>query len=144
MTMPTIPLHSAVQKSLDDTKVNYVRLGTSGLRVSVPMLGCMSFGSKEWSPHPNAQWVIEEEDSLKVLKAAYDMGIATWVTANIYSNGMSEEIIGKAIKKFQIPRQKLIIMTKCHNYVGEKPDIFSAYMVGGMVRSKDYVNRGGE
>lgn len=50
---------------------------------------------------------------MELLKAAYDMGINTWDTANMYSNGASEEIVGKALKKYNIPRHKVVIMTKC-------------------------------
>lgn len=81
-----------VIKSINDTKASYVRLGKSGLRVSVPILGAMSFGHKDWQP-----WVLQEKDSLPLLKAAYDRGLNTWDTANVYSNGVSEEIIGKVI-----------------------------------------------
>lgn len=89
-------------------KAEYRQLGKSGLRVSVPILGAMSLGDKRWQP-----WVIEEDEALPLLKAAYDRGLNTWDTANVYSNGVSEEIIGKAIKKYQIPRHKLVICTKC-------------------------------
>jgi aryl-alcohol dehydrogenase-like predicted oxidoreductase len=77
-------------RSVSETKAQYVRLGKSGLYVSVPILGAMSFGSKDWQP-----WVIEEEEALPILKAAYDRGVNTWNTANVYSNGISEELIGK-------------------------------------------------
>ncbi|KAI4209092.1 MAG: hypothetical protein LQ351_007928 [Letrouitia transgressa] len=86
----------------------YKQLGKSGLRVSVPIVGAMSFGDKRWMP-----WVIEEDEALPLLKAAYDRGVNTWDTANVYSNGASEEIVGKAIKKYKIPRHKLVLMTKC-------------------------------
>jgi aryl-alcohol dehydrogenase-like predicted oxidoreductase len=95
----------------DQPKVEYRRLGKSGLRVSVPILGAMSFGSSKW-----ANWVINEEEvcqrecssaqhthfhaqALPLLKAAWDRGVTTWDTANVYSNGESERIIAKAIKK---------------------------------------------
>src|ERR1700712_1234466 len=107
-----------VIKSINDTKAEYKRLGKSGLRVSVPILGSMSFGSKAWQP-----WVIEEDEALPLLKAAYDLGLNTWDTANVYSNGVSEEIIGKAIKKYDLPRNKLVILSKCYGYVGETPDV---------------------
>jgi len=68
----------AVQRSIDETKAEYKRLGNSGLRVSVPIFGCMSFGDKRWQP-----WVIEEEEALPLLKAAYDRGLNTWDTANV-------------------------------------------------------------
>lgn len=44
-------------------------------------------------------------------------------TANVYSNGVSEEIIGKAIKKYNLPREKLVILSKCYGYVGEEPGV---------------------
>ncbi|KAK9324806.1 NADP-dependent oxidoreductase domain-containing protein [Lipomyces orientalis] len=88
--------------------VEYRRLGSSGLRVSVPILGCMSFGSSEWQP-----WVLDKDTALPILKKAYDLGITTWDTANGYSNGDSERIIAAAIKKYNIPRDELVILTKC-------------------------------
>ncbi|KAK9469691.1 NADP-dependent oxidoreductase domain-containing protein [Lipomyces arxii] len=92
--------------------VEYRKLGKSGLRVSVPILGCMSFGSSEW-----ADWVLNEPEALPIFKKAYDLGITTWDTANMYSNGQSEVIVGAAMKKYNIPREELIIMTKCFNLV---------------------------
>lgn len=133
------PLPPSLQKSLDSTKVEYVQLGRSGLRVSAPILGGMSFGSKQWMP-----WALEEEEALVILKAAYDRGINTWDTADMYSNGISEQIIGKAIKKFDLPREKLVLLTKCCVYVGEEPSLFGAMFGEQMSQSKDYVNRGGE
>ncbi|KAK1987687.1 LOW QUALITY PROTEIN: aldo-keto reductase [Colletotrichum cereale] len=103
MSAPPIP--TSLQESLDATKVEYDNLGTS---VSVPILGGMSLGSSEWQ-----NWVLDEEESCEILKAAYDRGINTWDTANMYSNGMSEKVIGKAIKKYNIPCGKLVFMTKC-------------------------------
>lgn len=66
------PLPEGVAKSLADTKVEYRRLGNSGLRVSVPIVGCMSIGNPEW-----ANWVIGPEKALPLLKAAYDRGVNT-------------------------------------------------------------------
>lgn len=76
--------------------------------VSVPILGCMSYGDPKW-----ASWVLDEEKSLPVLKAAYDKGITTWDTADVYSAGVSEKIVGKALKKYEIPRERVVILTKC-------------------------------
>ncbi|KAF6816060.1 aldo-keto reductase [Colletotrichum sojae] len=132
------PIPASLQKSLDSTKVEYARLGTSGLRVSVPILGGMSLGSSEWAP-----WVLDEEASIEILKAAYDRGINTWDTANMYSNGVSEEVIGKAIKKYNIPRQKLVLMTKCAIYVGEEVSMAGPALGEHMAKSKDYINQGG-
>jgi len=69
----------------------------------------MAFGNPKWEGSP---WVLPEEESLPILKKAYDMGINTWDTANTYSNGISESIIGKALKTYNIPRSKVVIMTK--------------------------------
>ncbi|TEA13868.1 Versiconal hemiacetal acetate reductase [Colletotrichum sidae] len=94
--------------------MEYARLGNSGLKVSKIILGCMAFGSSKWEGSP---WVLDEEEGLKLLKAAYDNGINTWDTADMYSNGQSEVIIGKALKKFNIPRQKVVILSKIFNPV---------------------------
>ena len=106
------------KSAIDNTKATYRRLGNSGLLVSVPIVGCMSFGDKRWVP-----WVVDEEDSLPILKAAYDRGITTWDTADIYSPGVSERIVGKALKKYQIPRDRVIIMTKCFNLFDEEVSV---------------------
>ncbi|KAI0785512.1 aryl-alcohol dehydrogenase [Abortiporus biennis] len=90
------------------TKVPYVRLGTSGLKVSRIILGCMQYGSKEWE-----KWVIEDQEEVnKHIKFAYDHGIQTFDTADIYSNGLSEVMLGKAIKELQLPREEIVILTK--------------------------------
>jgi len=125
-------------KSVENSKAEYVALGKSGLRVSIPIFGAMSFGTPAWAP-----WVIDEEKSLPLLKAAYDRGLNTWDTANVYSNGVSEEIIGKAIKKYKIPRHKLVILTKCHGAVGEEPGVRGFFYPAEMQKSKDYVNQFG-
>jgi hypothetical protein len=105
----------SLEESVKASKAEYRQLGKSGLRVSVPILGAMSFGDPEWN-----SWVLDEEASLPLLKAAYDRGLNSWDTANIYSNGASEKIIGKALKKYNIPRHKVIILTKCFAYIGEE------------------------
>ena len=64
-----MPVPTSLQESLDATKVEYVQLGSSGLRVSSPILGTMGIGSKEWQ-----DWVMEEEEGMKLLKAAWDRG----------------------------------------------------------------------
>ncbi|KAG8906652.1 hypothetical protein FRC01_007931, partial [Tulasnella sp. 417] len=63
-------------------QMKYVRLGKSGLKVSRIVLGCMSYGSKEWEP-----WVLEEDEALEHIKLAYDLGINAFDTANVYSHG---------------------------------------------------------
>jgi aryl-alcohol dehydrogenase-like predicted oxidoreductase len=75
---------------MPDKKVPYVRLGHSGLKVSKVILGCMSYGSPGWQ-----SWVLDEEASLPHFKRAYELGIQTWDTADVYSAGVSEVIVGK-------------------------------------------------
>ncbi|KAL2265956.1 hypothetical protein VTJ83DRAFT_5308 [Remersonia thermophila] len=127
-----------LRDSLEKTKVEYRRLGNSGLRVSVPIFGCMSFGDPRC-----LDWAITEEEALPLLKAAYDRGLNTWDTANIYSNGASEIIVGKALKKYNIPRDKVIIMTKCHFGVGDEPEMRTVFLTQELKESKDYVNHSG-
>lgn len=64
-------------------------------------------------------WVLDGEASLPILKHAYDSGINTWDTADTYSHGESEKIIGKALKKYNIPRHRVVILTKCFHGVAD-------------------------
>ncbi|OSD02181.1 Aldo/keto reductase [Trametes coccinea BRFM310] len=97
------------------TKMQYVRLGNSGLKVSKIILGCMSYGSPEWQG-----WVLPEDEAIKHIKFAYEHGIQTFDTADAYSNGLSEEILGKAIKQLNLPREELVIMTKLFSPIGKE------------------------
>ncbi|GLB39853.1 putative to aldo-keto reductase [Lyophyllum shimeji] len=118
-------------------RVEYRQLGKSGLRVSVPILGCMSFGLKEW-----AEWTLGEEQSFEILQAAWDMGINTFDTANNYSNGESERILGRWIAKSNIPRERIIVATKCFALVGHTPEIW-AHLTSDLKQQRDYVNQSG-
>lgn len=75
----------------------------------------MSFGSSDWQ-----EWVINEAEALPLLKHAYDSGLNTWDTADVYSNGRSEEIVGKALKQYKIPREKVVILSKCYFGVSDE------------------------
>ncbi|KAJ8495121.1 hypothetical protein ONZ45_g12999 [Pleurotus djamor] len=73
----------------------------------------MQYGSKEWQP-----WILEdEEEAMKHIKAAYDLGIQTFDTSNIYSNGLGEVLLGKAIKQLGLPREEIVVMTKFGHFV---------------------------
>ncbi|KAH8927663.1 aryl-alcohol dehydrogenase [Atractiella rhizophila] len=108
--------------------MKYVNLGKSGLKVSKVILGCMSYGSKTWQ-----NWVLEEEEGLKHIELAYKLGINTFEFLNernaVYSNGESEIILGKALKRLQIPREKVVIMTKIFMPLTdpEEKDVFGVY-----------------
>ncbi|TFK23351.1 oxidoreductase [Coprinopsis marcescibilis] len=114
----------------------YVRLGNSGLKVSKIILGTMSFGSKQWQG-----WVLEEEEALKLVKAAYDAGINAFDTANAYSNGKSEIVLGKAIKKFDLPRDEIVILTKVFFAVGKS--VNERFIPADEADAKGYVNQHG-
>ncbi|KAK8161262.1 aldo-keto reductase [Phyllosticta citrichinensis] len=124
--------------SIASTNVVYKQLGRSGLRVSVPILGAMSIGHKAWQP-----WVVDSEDAVyRLLGGAFDRGLNTWDTANVYSNGESEALIGRALKALKIPRHKVVLLSKCCGYVGESPDV-NHIRYPQMKTTRDYVNQGG-
>ncbi|KAK0473876.1 aryl-alcohol dehydrogenase [Armillaria novae-zelandiae] len=89
------------------TTMQYVRLGNSGLKISKIILGCMTYGDPAWQG-----WVLPEAEGIKHIKTAYDAGINAFDTANVYSNGQSEIILGKAIKEHNLPREEIVVMTK--------------------------------
>ncbi|CAB4615711.1 unannotated protein [freshwater metagenome] len=88
--------------------MRYAKLGNSGLSVSKICLGAMSFGTPDRGPHA---WTMREEDSRVIIKNALDAGINFFDTANIYSAGSSEEILGRALDDFA-PRDEVVIATK--------------------------------
>ncbi|KAI0041444.1 Aldo/keto reductase [Auriscalpium vulgare] len=90
-------------------RVPYVRLGSSGLKISRIVLGCMSYGTPDWE-----KWVLSEEEGIAHIKFAYENGIQTFDTADLYSNGLSEVVLGKAIKQLSLPREEIVIMTKLY------------------------------
>jgi len=123
-------------------KVPYVRLGKSGLRVSVPIVGAMSFGDERWGVEPGEKgWVKNEPEALELLQAAWDRGVSTIDTANVYSNGVSEKIIGKFLKK--VPRNKILIFTKCNGVVHDTDPGLRTMKYPELRDSRDYVNQFG-
>ncbi|EDO15289.1 hypothetical protein Kpol_449p4 [Vanderwaltozyma polyspora DSM 70294] len=99
--------------------VQQKKFGNTGLKVSPLIIGCMSFGSKTWD-----EWVQDDkEEAFKILKHAYDRGIRSYDTANVYSNGQSEIILGEFLRKYNIPRETVVIMTKLRFPADENMDI---------------------
>ncbi|MFS0699362.1 aldo/keto reductase [Cellulomonas sp. 179-A 4D5 NHS] len=88
--------------------MEHTRLGTSGLRVSRIALGCMSFG--EPSRGTNA-WTLDDDAAGPVFRQALDLGITFWDTANVYSDGSSEEIVGRALRRYA-RREDVVLATK--------------------------------
>ncbi|MBC8143723.1 MAG: aldo/keto reductase [Armatimonadetes bacterium] len=90
--------------------MEYVRLGRTGLKVSRLCLGCMSYGVPERGSHP---WSLPEETSRPFIARALELGINFFDTANVYSDGTSEEIVGRALKDFG-KREDIVLATKLH------------------------------
>jgi aryl-alcohol dehydrogenase-like predicted oxidoreductase len=90
--------------------MDYVKLGRTGLDVSRICLGCMSYGVPERGIAP---WSLNEEESRPFIKRALELGINFFDTANVYSDGTSEEIVGRALKEFA-HRDEVVIATKVH------------------------------
>ncbi len=98
--------------------MEYARLGSSGLKVSRICLGCMGFGDAQRWVH---KWVLDEEHSRPVIQKALELGINFFDTANVYSIGASEEILGRALKDFA-KRDEVVIATKAHGKMREGPN----------------------
>ena len=97
--------------------MNYVNLGSTGLKVSRICMGTMTYGSKKWR-----EWVLDEEESRPFIKRALEAGINFFDTADMYSAGASEEVLGRALKDFGPSRDRLVIATKVFNPMGDDPN----------------------
>jgi len=98
--------------------MEYARLGSTGLKVSRICLGCMGFGDATNWVH---KWVLNEEDSRPIIRKALELGINFFDTANVYSLGASEAILGCALKDF-VSRDEVVIATKVHGKMREGPN----------------------
>ena len=100
--------------------MEYVRLGKTGMSVSRVCLGCMSYGKNKvanpWPGMLNWQWTLTEEQGRPFIKRAFELGINFFDTANVYSIGDSEEILGRAVRDFA-RRDELVIATKVNGQV---------------------------
>src|SRR6188508_2357459 len=95
----------------------YANLGSTGLKVSRICLGTMTYGSSKWRP-----WVLDEEASRPLIKQAIEAGINFFDTADMYSLGASEEVLGRALKDFGPERDGLVIATKVYYPMGDGPN----------------------
>jgi 1-deoxyxylulose-5-phosphate synthase len=98
--------------------MEYARLGNTGMKVSRICLGCMGFGDAESGFH---KWVLNEENSRPVIQKALELGINFFDTANNYSNGTSEEYLGRALKDFA-KRDEVVVATKVWGKMREGPN----------------------
>jgi len=97
--------------------MQYAKLGAAGIKVSRVCLGTMTYGSSCWRP-----WVLDEEASRPLIKQAIDAGINFFDTADMYSLGASEEVLGRALKDFGPGREQLVIATKVFYPMGDSPN----------------------
>jgi aryl-alcohol dehydrogenase-like predicted oxidoreductase len=95
--------------------MKFTRMGSTGTQVSRLCLGCMSFGGM-------ADWTLNEEASLPIIQKAVEAGINFFDTADIYSRGQSEEILGRALKTLGVRRDEAVIATKVFNPMGRGPN----------------------
>jgi aryl-alcohol dehydrogenase-like predicted oxidoreductase len=98
--------------------MKYHKLGNTGLDISPLILGCMTYGVPERGNHP---WTLSEEKSRPLIRQALDLGINTFDTANSYSDGTSEEIVGRALKEFA-RRDQVVIATKVYFPMSKGPN----------------------
>jgi aryl-alcohol dehydrogenase-like predicted oxidoreductase len=98
--------------------MKYVRFGNTGLQVSRLCLGCMSYGEPDRGNHA---WTLSEEKSRPFIKQALEFGINFFDTANVYSDGSSEEIVGRALKDFA-SREEVVIATKVNSRMRPGPN----------------------
>ncbi len=97
--------------------MDYVNLGPTGLKVSRLCLGAMTYGSKQWRP-----WVLEEEEARPFIRRALEFGINYFDTADMYSVGRSEEVLGRALKDFGPRRDRIIVATKVYHAMSDDPN----------------------
>ncbi|MDE3177789.1 MAG: aldo/keto reductase [Pseudomonadota bacterium] len=93
--------------------MDYVRFGQTGMRVSRLCLGCMTYGSTQWR-----DWVLEEDAARPYFREALELGINFFDTADVYSLGVSEEIVGRALKA-HAKRREVVVATKVNGKMGE-------------------------
>ena len=103
--------------------MNYVNLGKTGIKVSRICLGCMSYGAPATGkPKPGSHaWTLNEEESEPFFRQALDLGINFFDTANVYSSGASEEVLGRFVKT-NIRREAVVIATKVHGVMRDEPN----------------------
>ena len=97
--------------------MEYIRFGSTGMKVSRICLGCMSYGR----PTERWPWALDEEQSRPFIQRALELGINFFDTANVYSNGASEEVVGKALREFA-SRDEVVIATKVYFEMGAGPN----------------------
>ncbi|HUN86712.1 MAG TPA: aldo/keto reductase [Terracidiphilus sp.] len=122
--MSTKPVNAEASTSLGmELRMEYVRLGKTGMKVSRICLGCMTYGAPATGELKGGRhaWALNEEESQPFLRQALEMGINFFDTANVYSSGASEEVLGRFLKA-NTRRESVVIATKVHGVMREEPN----------------------
>ena len=97
--------------------MQYVNLGKAGVKVSRICLGMMSYGAKSWR-----EWILSEDEGRPIVHRAAELGVNFYDTADVYSNGASEEVTGRLLKETFRSRDEYVVATKVFNPMGDKPN----------------------
>lgn len=97
--------------------MEYLNLGNSGIKASRLCLGCMTYGSPAWRP-----WVLDEAASRPFFRRAWEAGINFFDTADMYSLGESEAVLGRALVELNVPREQVVVATKVYQAMGPTPN----------------------
>lgn len=97
--------------------MQYVNLGQAGLKVSRICLGMMSYGDTAWR-----EWTLSEDDGRPIVRRAAELGVNFYDTADVYSNGVSEEVTGRLLKDVFRSREEYVVATKVFNPMGDTPN----------------------
>jgi len=97
--------------------MHYVNLGKTGLKVSRICLGAMTYGTPEWRP-----WVLTEEQGRPFYRRAIEAGINFFDTADMYSRGVSEEVLGRSLRALDVGRDAVVVATKAFFPMGDGPN----------------------
>ena len=119
--------------------VQQVPFGSTGMKVSPIIVGCMSYGSKSWQP-----WVEDNKEKVfALLKHCYDVGLRTFDTADVYNNGQSEVLLGEFLKKYNIRRETVVILTKIYFDSDDSMEVGSNFASINESTKLDLVNQRG-
>ena len=97
--------------------MQYVNLGKAGVKVSRICLGMMSYGAKSWR-----EWILSEDEGRPIVRRAAELGVNFYDTADVYSNGASEEVTGRLLKETFQSRDEYVVASKVFNPMGDKPN----------------------
>ncbi|KAG9040796.1 hypothetical protein FS837_000175 [Tulasnella sp. UAMH 9824] len=102
-----------IRRHSSNVSMPWVHLGSSGFKLSRLILGCLTYGSPKYQ-----SWILLEEEGIAQIKLVYDLGVHAFDTSNAHRNRKSEEMLRKAIRRHNIPREDIAVLTKAFFLVG--------------------------